>query len=53
MIDPFAGAGTTTAAARRLRRRWIGIERDEPSAGLAAYRTALPRYDPGAPPPGA
>ncbi len=46
VIDPFAGTGTTTAAARRLGRRWIGIERDERNASIAAARTALLRYRP-------
>jgi DNA modification methylase len=26
VLDPFAGSGTTFAAAERLRRRWIGFE---------------------------
>src|SRR5256885_980374 len=28
VLDPFFGTGTTGAAARRLGRRWLGIERD-------------------------
>lgn len=28
MLDPFLGSGTTAAVAKRLRRHWIGIERD-------------------------
>jgi site-specific DNA-methyltransferase (adenine-specific) len=28
VLDPFFGTGTTGAVARRLHRRWIGIERD-------------------------
>lgn len=28
VLDPFFGTGTTGAVAKRLRRRWIGIERD-------------------------
>ena len=28
VLDPFFGTGTTGAVARRLRRRWIGIERE-------------------------
>lgn len=29
ILDPFFGTGTTGVVARRLRRHWIGIERDE------------------------
>ncbi|NRN27058.1 DNA-methyltransferase [Photorhabdus heterorhabditis] len=28
ILDPFAGSGSTCHAANRLKRRWIGIERD-------------------------
>ncbi|MBC6982283.1 site-specific DNA-methyltransferase [Caulobacter sp. 17J80-11] len=38
VLDPFFGTGTTGAAARRLGRRWIGIERDETYAKLARER---------------
>ena len=27
VLDPFAGSGTTIMAARKHRRRWVGIER--------------------------
>jgi modification methylase len=38
VLDPFFGTGTTGAAARRLGRRWIGVERDEGYAALARER---------------
>jgi modification methylase len=40
VLDPFFGTGTTGAVAKRLGRRWIGIERDPDYAGLAAQRIA-------------
>lgn len=44
VLDPFFGTGTTGAVARRLRRRWIGIER-EPAyvkAAQARIESTLP-----------
>ncbi len=38
VLDPFFGTGTTGAVARRLGRRWIGIERDKTYARLARAR---------------
>lgn len=38
VLDPFFGTGTTGAAARRLGRHFIGIERDETYASLAEKR---------------
>jgi modification methylase len=61
VLDPFFGTGTTGAAAQRLRRHWIGIERDpayaslaqeriaalpEPAAGEELFRTPNPRREP-------
>ena len=40
VLDPFFGTGTTGAVAKRLRRRWIGIEREEEYVGAAAQRIA-------------
>ncbi len=40
ILDPFFGVGTTGAAARRLGRRYVGIERDTKYAELARQRIA-------------
>ena len=40
ILDPFFGTGTTGAVAKRLRRRWIGIEREHEYARLANERIA-------------
>ncbi|HVW92872.1 MAG TPA: DNA methyltransferase, partial [Devosia sp.] len=40
VLDPFFGTGTTGAVARRLGRRFIGIERDEVYAAAALKRLA-------------
>ena len=40
VFDPFCGTGTTGAVARRLGRRFIGIERDPAYAALARARIA-------------
>jgi modification methylase len=40
ILDPFFGSGTTGAVARRLGRRFIGIERDARYAALARARIA-------------
>jgi len=46
ILDPFFGSGTTGAVARRLGRRWIGLERDEEYARLARKRIAgVPKAD--------
>ena len=49
VLDPFFGTGTTGAMAKRLGRRWIGIERDKDYAKVARARikavTALKAED--------
>jgi modification methylase len=49
VLDPFFGSGTTGAVAKRLGRRWLGIERDPDFVRLARSRlAAMPEV---APPP--
>jgi modification methylase len=43
VLDPFFGTGTTGAVARRLGRRWLGIERDPGYAAAAETRIARVR----------
>jgi modification methylase len=40
VLDPFFGTGTTGAVAKRLGRKWIGIERDPDYAKAATDRIA-------------
>ena len=40
VLDPFCGSGTTGAVARRLRRRFVGIEREADYAKAAQKRIA-------------
>ncbi len=40
ILDPFLGSGTTAAVAKRLGRRFIGIERDQTYADAALARIA-------------
>jgi modification methylase len=40
VLDPFFGTGTTGAVARRLGRRWIGIEREARYTAVARERIA-------------
>jgi modification methylase len=40
VLDPFAGSGTTGVVAKRLGRRFLGIERDPAYAAAAAGRIA-------------
>jgi modification methylase len=47
VLDPFFGTGTTGAVAKRLGRRWLGIERD--AAHAAAAERRIGRVRPHAP----
>lgn len=38
VLDPFAGCGTTIAAAQKLNRRWVGIDITHLSIALLKYR---------------
>ena len=38
VLDPFMGTGTTGVVAKRLHRRWIGIEREERYVEMARQR---------------
>jgi DNA modification methylase len=40
VLDPFFGTGTTGAVAKKLHRRWVGIERDETYVQIASERLA-------------
>ncbi|HUP66864.1 MAG TPA: site-specific DNA-methyltransferase [Sphingomicrobium sp.] len=40
VLDPFFGTGTTGAVARRLGRKWIGIEREQAYVKVAEARIA-------------
>lgn len=46
VLDPFFGTGTTGTVARKLHRRWIGIERDETYVRLARERLAAVQAPP-------
>lgn len=39
VLDPFVGSGTTTVVAKRLGRRFLGIDSDRASTNLACERT--------------
>ena len=43
VLDPFLGSGTTAAVAKRLRRRYIGFEREAGYVALAERRIAAVR----------
>lgn len=39
VMDPFVGSGTTTAAAKKLGRRWLGVDSSARYAAVAERRT--------------
>ncbi len=48
VLDPFFGSGTTGAVAKKLGRRWIGIEREPSYVEIARQRiAAIPPASPG------
>lgn len=42
VLDPFCGSGTTCLAAQKLKRKYIGIEKDADMANLALARLTQP-----------
>lgn len=46
VFDPFLGSGTTATVARKLGRRFLGVEVDETFACLAAKRVEVANDDP-------
>ncbi len=45
VLDPFFGSGTTGVVAKRLHRKWIGIEREEKYIGLAKKRIEMTQVE--------
>ena len=45
VLDPFLGSGTTSVVARKLDRRYVGVEIDAAFACLAEKRLALADQD--------
>ena len=46
VFDPFLGSGTTAVTAKKLGRRFIGIEREKEYAALALRRLELAETNP-------
>ncbi len=47
ILDPFLGSGTTSVVAKKLRRRFVGIDVDTIYCCLAEKRLAVAEYDAG------
>ncbi len=47
VLDPFLGSGTTSVVAKKLGRRYVGIEREEEYACIAERRLELADEEPG------
>jgi len=45
VLDPFLGSGTTAVVAKKLNRRFVGIEKERDYLCLAAKRLALAEHD--------
>jgi site-specific DNA-methyltransferase (adenine-specific) len=45
VLDPFLGSGTTSVVAKKLGRRYVGVERDKTYACIAEKRLALADQD--------
>ena len=46
IFDPFLGSGTAAVTAKKLGRRFLGIEREEEYCALAQYRLGQAQTDP-------
>ena len=46
ILDPFLGSGTTSVVAKKLRRRWIGIEQNRDYCMLTEKRLEMADLDP-------